>query len=572
MPDSASQPRNRRRIFITALIALGIGLIASVLLRPIILRELAFQHLFSEDAGQRDEAVNYFLHLIPNNNNKSNMVSETVPFLENDQPTAQRIIKRLTVLTDSTSEIAQPIFHDVFRVLNESQWWKPDRIPVNLWKYRINHLLDSSTKDSARLALHQLVIWESHHRNPSDHCDFDQIWLRLINYSNDSALRLDTLFSSLKYLNPTALRNIGIFANALHDSDPRLRRTAWITIGLINPETGYAADWSNEPDPAVVETMLWAAQQTNPDQPGPLIHAVEMTPWKTTILPWLLAKSPNEESLRILQGLHTDGNPAAAIPLLMRLGNNAPLTPSPTVAAYLGLKSPESNDNPVLMRWYRWRTVPPYSWNRKQFLNWIPYPEAEDGSVWAAVLLAYRLLPEEQSRNLSTEWLSSLDTTEQCAGLLLAGLLNIHHDEINAILQSPNTSRDPHRYAAASQMIIKYRNNNNPHADESVPTEILTARRLISPALVGKDLDILTALLAVHDDWAVRQILNNPEVHPTDRLIRFQWLIETFLPEEYEKVAPLDPWNERVARLQCDIMTIADILNQNNLAGTKNNN
>ncbi len=565
MSDSASQPRKRRRLYLTALLALGIGLFASILLRPIILRELAFHHLFSEDQNQRNEAVNYFLHLIPKNNNNNNMASETIPRLENNQSTAQRIIKRLTVLTDSTSETAEPIFNDVFRVLNESQWWKPDRIPANLWKYRINILLDSSSKDSARLALQQLVIWESHHPDPSEHVDLDQMWLRLINSKDNPDLHLDTYLSSIRYINPSRLQSSGLLTKALRDPDPRLRRTAWLTIGLINPVSGYSADWSNEPDPAVVEAMLWAAQQTNPDQPQPLVQAVESSPWKTTILPWLLARSPSEESLLILRGLNTDGNPAAVIPLLLRLQDNAPLTPAPSVAAFLGLKPPDiSQNNPVLMRWYRWRTIPPHSWNRSQFTKWIQSPVAEDDSVWAAVLLADRFLPEDQAAQLSAIWLSSLDNNDRRAGLLLAGLLDSHHDEINTILHSPNTKPALRRYASIAQMIIQYRNSVPRSPDDPLPTEILYARRIISPALIGKDLDILTALLAVHDDWAVRQILDNTKMTASDRLIRFQWLIEKFLPDQYDKIAPLYPWNESVAQLQSDIMKIDYDLYNNN--------
>jgi len=342
-----------------------------------------------------------------------------------------------------------------------------------------------------------------------------------------------------------------------------LRRNAWITIGLINPDAGYSADWLAEPDSSVVEAMLWAAVKTNPDQPQPLIRAIEMTPWKTSILPWLLTLSHDEESLRILKGLHTDGNPAATIPLLMRLKDNSQLSPSPSVSAFLGLKLSEKMTNPVFERWYVWRTTTPHTWSVRQFIDWINSPVAEDGSVWAAVLLAERFLTPENASELARTWLSSLDDDDRRAGILLAGLLGLPDQDIERILPSQSLSADVCRYVTVYQMIIKYRHNTNRNSITATPSDILYARRIVSPALVGRDLDILTALLAVHDEWAVRQILSASDMTASDRLMRFHWLIERFLPASYKKVAPLNPWNEHVAQLQCDIMEIDDYLHDN---------
>ncbi len=56
------------------------------------------------------------------------------------------------------------------------------------------------------------------------------------------------------------------------DDNKTLARRAWITLGLLNPLSGFRADWRSV-EPAVAEAMLWAAVKTNPDRPEPALEA-----------------------------------------------------------------------------------------------------------------------------------------------------------------------------------------------------------------------------------------------------------------------------------------------------------
>lgn len=56
------------------------------------------------------------------------------------------------------------------------------------------------------------------------------------------------------------------------DENQTLSRRAWITLGLLNPLSGFSADWRSV-EPAIAEAMLWAVVKTNPDRPEPAIEA-----------------------------------------------------------------------------------------------------------------------------------------------------------------------------------------------------------------------------------------------------------------------------------------------------------
>lgn len=57
------------------------------------------------------------------------------------------------------------------------------------------------------------------------------------------------------------------------DENQTLSRRAWITLGLLNPLSGFSADWRSV-EPAIAEAMLWAVVKTNPDRPEPALDAM----------------------------------------------------------------------------------------------------------------------------------------------------------------------------------------------------------------------------------------------------------------------------------------------------------
>ncbi|MFK7790462.1 MAG: hypothetical protein AB8C95_13330, partial [Phycisphaeraceae bacterium] len=48
------------------------------------------------------------------------------------------------------------------------------------------------------------------------------------------------------------------------DANPIIARRAWLTVGHLNPLSGFAINWQDA-DPSVAEAMLWAAAMTNPE-------------------------------------------------------------------------------------------------------------------------------------------------------------------------------------------------------------------------------------------------------------------------------------------------------------------
>ncbi|XAL99465.1 hypothetical protein OT109_18035 [Phycisphaeraceae bacterium D3-23] len=58
------------------------------------------------------------------------------------------------------------------------------------------------------------------------------------------------------------------------DENETLARRAWITLGLINPLSGFSADWRSV-KPTIAEAMLWAVVKTNPDHLLPAFDAME---------------------------------------------------------------------------------------------------------------------------------------------------------------------------------------------------------------------------------------------------------------------------------------------------------
>ena len=71
------------------------------------------------------------------------------------------------------------------------------------------------------------------------------------------------------------------------DTDTTLARRAWISLGLLDPVSGFSAEWSTV-TPEIAEAMLWAVAQTNPDLQTPFAEAAAQEEY---LAPALLALS-----------------------------------------------------------------------------------------------------------------------------------------------------------------------------------------------------------------------------------------------------------------------------------------
>lgn len=547
--------------------AILFGVIVFLVTQPVISRGIALRRLFSADAASRSRGAAYFLAPITIESSSSGKPeSRKVPRVSRDLLTGRHIV---ALLRDSLEgrDPNDAVFLDVVRVLKESGIWVPKFVVNEVWFHRVKLLLDDGSPEAAQLAFDHMVRWPADSPGASN-AVAAQLWHRLTSYEGDAGLRRRSLIEALHRLGQEGAENVSILSDALHDPEASVRRAAWISVGVLNPLTGFRADWKSEEDPSVVESILWASIHTNPDRPTPLIEAIRSTPWRSTALPFLLSLSSTDEALDNLRGLQTDGNPAATMPLAMKLGNRAEVLPPRSAAAFLGLgKRDDYVASPLLLRMYWWRNrTSAGAVTIDAFRQEVPIPTAEDGSVWAAALLAEQMLSPEDASHLALNWLKSLDEGERRAGLLLSGLTGSHRDEIDQMARSGANRPEVMRYFRLARMMFRFgKDDHSSDTDRSNDIDKSYAKRLISPALSGRDLDFLLALLYVDDKWAARTILGiaAAEARPVhtisaaNRLLQFGWLIERFCFNQYREIAPLDPWNRDVARLQLDIMRIS---------------
>jgi len=547
--------------------AILFGAIVFLVFQPVMSRGIALRRLFSADARLRSKGAAYFLAPITIESSSSgNPESREVPRLSRDLLTGRRMVRLLRDSLES-GDPNDAVFCDVVKVLNESGWWVPKFVVDEVWYHRVKLLLEDRSPEAAQLAFVQMVRWPADSPDASK-ADAAPLWHRLTTYENDADLRRHALIEALHRLGSEGAENVSILSDALRDTDANVRRAAWISIGICNPLTGFRADWKSESDSSALEAVLWASIHTNPDRTTPLIEAIQSTPWRTTALPWLLSLSTSDEALDILRGLQTDGNPAALIPLAMKLGNRAEVFPPRSAAALLGLGQRDDYvDSSLLLRMYLWRNRTNASViTLDAFRRGASAPTAEDGSVWASVLLAERMLSPADASHLALNWLKSLDEGERRAGLLLCGLTGSHQSEIERMAESGEDRPEVMRYLRLARMMIRFgKGDQASDNDRSLDIDKSYAKRLISPSLSGRDLDVLLALLDVDDKWAAREILgiavtDERQDHATsapNRLLQFGWLLERFCKAQYDVVAPFDPWNRDVARLQLDIMRIS---------------
>ncbi len=341
---------SRKRI-LTLTAALTMGVLLALVAWPYYQRESAFRDLFRPEAVPRNTAIEYFFPLNPGD--------------------AQRVIDTLRQYTSQSSQVDNAIFSDVVELLDSEDYWKVEHLPPALFLYRVEYLLNLNATLAQTQALNQLLTFGgTYSSRPDSQAIVANLYQRLINQTTTSShLRFTAFTAAIRWLEIEGMGRTGIIQSALQNkNDPQLRRTAWLAIGIMNPLTGFSADWRNEPKPAVVEAILWATSVTNPDQIPVLKQAIQTTPWRTPILPWLLAQSDHPEALTLLQGLQLDGNPAAAIPLAESQSTDITTSVTPQVRAFLGRGQPTDYlDDPILMRWNLWRTTTPHSLSLNEF-------------------------------------------------------------------------------------------------------------------------------------------------------------------------------------------------------------
>lgn len=76
------------------------------------------------------------------------------------------------------------------------------------------------------------------------------------------------LAGAARYLGQDAASLDALVVAATRDPEPRIRRDAFLFVGLLDPSSGVSANWLSA-EPEVAAAIVWAASRTNPDQPLP---------------------------------------------------------------------------------------------------------------------------------------------------------------------------------------------------------------------------------------------------------------------------------------------------------------
>ncbi|GEM_PF-5855468 len=514
----------RRRRVVGFGIALLVGVVIGMLLWPTVQREMMLRRVFGEDAAARDEAVQWWEEAV-------NAGEPRVTRLQQHPAMAERMARRLDGVESEDGFVAAA------SLLRETGFWHLPLISTESWARRLGLILDSGDEAAARNVLDELANTGV----PRDDEHVLAVWQRLLSWELQADVRRSALLHAAAWFGRKGIEPYA--AAARDDADAEVRRVAWLLLGHLHPAMGYAGQWRAE-EPAVAEAMLWAATVTNRDDASALLTACDASPWPTAALPWLLARSDDPAARERLEALVVDGNRSAMLHLAERWRVGLERLPL-AQQAWLG-EMPGGGSGEQALRWRRW-----VAWRTRpaEVDGLLDEPVAEDGSVWAAVLLAERLLGGDAREKLARRWLNELDSATRGAGALLLGLDGGGGWRLSEEYQE--STEPSFRRAARLGMLMDSANADTAQDEHAYAWTIATTQE-------NERIQALMALLASGDRAAAQAVLTTPaEGSSGAAMLERAWLVERFLPDYAAMVAPLCPWNDQVATLQFDILRTA---------------
>ncbi len=499
--------------------ALLAGAVIGIILWPRVERAWMLRALFSEDGAERAGAAAWW----------SDAPDGGASRLAAHPGAPARIIAGLEVTEDEQT------FVDVATMLRDAGLWRLPAISTSLWRRRLELILDSDDLEAALSVLDEIAVANVARDDPNAIA----LWRRLIEWPHHAAVRKRALLDAARRCERGAFETMA--AAARDDDDGQVRRFAALLSGFLRRAAGTEADWRGK-EPRVAEAILWAATASEPRDASPLLAACDESPWPTTTLPWLLSRSDDPAARRRLETLAVDGNPAASLHLAERWGAGVDQLPEKQ-RTWLGgeVKGAEKQ---ALERWSAWRR------GEGDAERLLESPVAEDGSVWAAVLLAERIVNSTSLPRQSHRWFSEVDPAAARAGVLLNGLTI--RDGWMLSEEYVRTEDPALRRALRLAMAMA-----SVGAGDTAATDRAYAWTVVT-TIPEQSAEALLALLAIGDERAVASILSVPEDSPAGAaLLERAWLIERFLPDYAALVGRLCPWDDAVAALQFDIMATA---------------
>jgi hypothetical protein len=177
-------------------------------------------------------------------------------------------------------------------------------------------------------------------------------------------------------------------------------------------------------------------------------------------------------------------------------------------------------------------------------------PREDDGSVYAAALLAERRLPRADAVARAEAWIRSFNDDEKRAGALLAALLGAHHD----LLAEAHTAEDM-ADVRTTQRLALWALGRPTGPDD--PREF--AFRTLHRSDGDFNPDAALCMLRAGDAGAL-DLLTRPPRASRQSVQQRAWLIERFVPSWYERLGRPIGGNPRALRLHFDALRARSLL------------
>ncbi|MFW6060283.1 MAG: hypothetical protein ACODAQ_08875 [Phycisphaeraceae bacterium] len=213
---------------------------------PDVYRWHTLNQLTADDLGERERALNYVIRHA------------------GDDPAVRRgTIDRLESIEDQAN------FVQMVNALDRAGIWSRRHVSDDAWLRWLDILIEADEAGMRRVAAEELATLT--HR--ADDARMHEMLAALLEDEQapvrEAALRTAALFVGEVEDATPLLRMIG---QRTRDEAPSIARHAWILLGLIEPASGFSANWRQAPV-EVAEAILWAAVKTNPDRPQPALEA-----------------------------------------------------------------------------------------------------------------------------------------------------------------------------------------------------------------------------------------------------------------------------------------------------------
>jgi len=272
-----------RRLLITATITITLAVPAAYLLSPHVQRWQRLDQLDHPDAALRERALSYVIQHAGRDDRVRDGAARRLAQVDSESATlifralyhagqAQSPIV-LEAMTARMREVGDEPFRRYARELDEAGAWRHPPVARDIWLRGIALMLEDEDAMARVLAVHRLADLD---REPIDESMLTM--LERAAADGDANVRYAAILAAAELAampvhDEARMELESILALGTHDEAEAIARDAWLLLALLDPLTGFRADW-RAARPAVAEAILFAALYTNPMHPQPAREAL----------------------------------------------------------------------------------------------------------------------------------------------------------------------------------------------------------------------------------------------------------------------------------------------------------